>query len=848
MDNVFNAHRRVCCPRLFWGVVMILSSGCFEHHALDDHPCDACRPCEQCSIALGEAVCTTETGVFRRCMPDGHVHSFNRCNEDEGIHERCPERATCVDKDSGSATCDCINHFTGEECDRCPAHYDEDNGCATCLPHFDPETDCTTCIEGFDLETDCTTCIGNYDPETDCEACLGHFTGDDCDICPGNWDPDADCDTCRNHWVDDGDDCGTCPPRFDSSTDCRTCAGRYIGEQCDGCIGNWDPEDGCATCRNHWEDNDDDCGTCPTGFDSAADCNACLGHFTGDDCDICPGNWDPARGCAVCRNFWQDDGDDCGTCPPGFDPEADCNACLGNRDFSSYCTTCRNHWEDNDDDCGTCPAGFDPAADCNGCLGHRDLASDCTVCRNHWEDNDDDCGTCPPGVEPASDCTLCKPGWDPAVGCLACLAGYSEATDCQGCAPGFFGSECSGCVRYVKPTGDDASDGTSWEDALSTIHAGVAALGDAIESASLPSTCTLAIAEGDYWLPDANPGPGILLGAGMVLVGGFSIGDDPVDTPADATTVVHGAPSADGPAHLHVFVIDADIEARDVRLVNLTITGGRAESESGEGRNGGGVLIRGGNVELENCTITDNTAANLGGGVHLVSGSLAILGSRVAANSAYSGGGIYIDDGEFQWSGATSNDLLMLDTIISDNSAEEVGGGLQFYNYYGELRGGNLVWIGNQARNGGAMALTGSGEAFFLYHNTITRNHAEDLGAAIDLFGDLTAVNCIFYDNESTESLDADGIDEQGAMLHISYSLIDGLDGGSNFFGDPLFTSSTDVSLKPGSPCIDAGYALQEIPDDIDGNERYDDDGTPNRGEGSIKYTDVGAYEFIPGE
>jgi hypothetical protein len=119
-------------------------------------------------------------------------------------------------------------------------------------------------------------CVETSGDQVSCE-CLNHWEGEECTRCPGNWDPDQDCAVCRNHWFDAGDDCGTCP-------------------------GNWDPDQDCDVCRNRWLDVSDDCGTCPQHFNPLLDCSVCMPGWTGENCDqvamICDGTTciDPASG------------------------------------------------------------------------------------------------------------------------------------------------------------------------------------------------------------------------------------------------------------------------------------------------------------------------------------------------------------------------------------------------------------------------------------------------------------------------------------------------------------------------------------------------------------------------
>ncbi|MBE9147549.1 hypothetical protein IQ257_03270, partial [Coleofasciculus sp. LEGE 07092] len=67
-----------------------------------------------------------------------------------------------------------------------------------------------------------------------------------------------------------------------------------------------------------------------------------------------------------------------------------------------------------------------------------------------------------------------------------------------------------------------------------------------------------------------------------------------------------------------------------------------------------------------------------------------------------------------------------------------------------------------------------------------------------------------------------------------------------NRVADPLFVNrfEENYQLLPGSPAIDAGVATDAPPQDLLGQERFDDVGIANRGTGSLDYIDIGAYEY----
>jgi len=97
--------------------------------------------------------------------------------------------------------------------------------------------------------------------------------------------------------------------------------------------------------------------------------------------------------------------------------------------------------------------------------------------------------------------------------------------------------------------------------------------------------------------------------------------------------------------------------------------------------------------------------------------------------------------------------------------------------------------------------------------------------------------NCILWDNGSDLNSD----------LTATFSNIeDGDIGTGNISLDPLFVNSSisNFHLQPNSPCIDSATSDNAPNTDIEGNPRYDDPNTPNTGEGTSPYYDMGAYEY----
>ena len=121
-------------------------------------------------------------------------------------------------------------------------------------------------------------------------------------------------------------------------------------------------------------------------------------------------------------------------------------------------------------------------------------------------------------------------------------------------------------------------------------------------------------------------------------------------------------------------------------LTNCTVSGNSAVG------NGGGVFASGGTFALTNCTVSDNSAGISGGGVFTIAGT-----TLTATKSDISGKTARLDCGGLYTNGTTT----LTDCTISGNSAGNLGGGLA--NFGGMTTLTNCTVSGNSAvsRGGG---------------------------------------------------------------------------------------------------------------------------------------------------
>lgn len=277
----------------------------------------------------------------------------------------------------------------------------------------------------------------------------------------------------------------------------------------------------------------------------------------------------------------------------------------------------------------------------------------------------------------------------------------------------------------------------------------------------------------------------------------------------------------------------------------------------------GGAISFGGGLILKDCQFLNNTAAGNGGAITCY-GDMQITDCTFENNTSTGGGGgaIYSDGGN----------ITIQDVSLTGNNAATIGGGIAAY-YAADLELYEVVFDGNQCSVGGGLGLVGGvniianavfydnsgthGGGVDATNSTVTMTNVSFYGNNVSNTGggmrnrgtNPVLTNVILWGNSAGFSGNEIANFTASVPL-ISYSIVKnsggsgagwdttlGTDGGNNKDEDPLYDapSSGDLRLQSASPAVNAGKngAPYIRPTDLDGNPRIIE-----------SIVDMGAYEL----
>jgi hypothetical protein len=393
--------------------------------------------------------------------------------------------------------------------------------------------------------------------------------------------------------------------------------------------------------------------------------------------------------------------------------------------------------------------------------------------------------------------------------------------------------------------------------ALEPVHGADCASGDvtcliaAINDANgMPGEHIITLDPGIYTLQIAVGGSGLPLITGSIRIQASA--DDP-------PTVIERDPGAQG---FRIFNISAGGE--------LTLEGITVQRGSMIFFGSGGAILNSGVTSLRDSIVT-NSSADLGGGIYNI-GALKVSRSIIADNGGgHIGGGIFNEKG---------GNVLVENSTISHNSGPEGGGIANFGSL--TVKNSAIVFsnpFGSQAGEGGGILNSGTVE---IVNSTIARNLSSMSvfgfggGGIANLGGQMSITNSTIRENVAFRA-PGGGIQNSGGVLQLQNTIVAGniivspltspagtdcsgtiTSVGNNLVGDP---SGCGINFQPSDLTGDPGLGslVGTGEDDLPGRAYYPvladspviDKGNPNAclqtdqlGNLRVGICDIGAVEF----
>ncbi len=334
----------------------------------------------------------------------------------------------------------------------------------------------------------------------------------------------------------------------------------------------------------------------------------------------------------------------------------------------------------------------------------------------------------------------------------------------------------------------------------------------------------------------------------LSLVGGYDTADWSAPISAESRSVLD---ANDGGRVLYIAT------GGEVALNQLVIQNGQTSNISGGGIYAVGTSSQQMTLTLRQVTVRNNATLGFfgkGGGIYMTGGSLDFWGVAIVGNSsAETGGGLYVNP--------PASNIVIVNTVIYDNSARDLGGGLAVGGVFDLVN--STVSSNTAARAGGLYAT----RDVFLTNSAIVSNTTTITRSGVWINSNMHARNSILANNRYSSGVleNCTGVAVTSSGNNITDGACLGLSAGAGDImdTDPMLRpmNTTDALLPyhypyPGSPVIDAGetpactanlnhYAInphftqgQDMLFDSLGNIRYDGDGD------NMVQCDIGPVEY----
>lgn len=221
-------------------------------------------------------------------------------------------------------------------------------------------------------------------------------------------------------------------------------------------------------------------------------------------------------------------------------------------------------------------------------------------------------------------------------------------------------------------------------------------------------------------------------------------------------------------------------------------------------------------LKIVDSVITNNSADDLGGGIYIYSGTdLVIRRTEISGNeSGEYGGGI-------AWVTEDSDEYLTIeDSLITNNTAEEGGGGISVYadDAGGTLTVSDSTISNNRAYEGGGIDFYSDDDGYLIVENsTISGNYAREDGGGIAFYSDdgaLTITNSTISGNTTPEGGGGVMVEEAGSGVTIANSTIVRNTGGS--YGGGIYAGTEGLNLENSIVADNAAPNGPDIYGDVD--------------------------------